>query len=235
MSGPINKKHELSVMNIFMSRLRKAAEREGKRLICAPLDGQDAWLGADCLMSEGSRFAMAEFKYEKPDIRSENRKPHRLAMCKALLGDSTRLHEHEACHLIAWSVRDEKRTIVFNGYSNEVCNAKIWGDQHGLRNTIDPGPRQEDELFVEAFLSGDVGLEFADFEAYVAWLSQFEGSGSNDIELLIENPDEDAFGALHFTSLGELKQWMDNNPPRTKPPSASPRSGPGSSFGPQGG
>lgn len=230
MSSPLNRKHELSVMNVFISRLKKAAESEGKRFIGAPLDGQDAWLGADCLMSEGSRFAMAEFKYEESDIRSENRKPRRLAMCTALRRHKIRLDDHLACHLIAWSIPDEKRTIVLNVYAHEVCNAKIWGEEHGLEDVAYPGPRHEDELFIEEFISGNVGLELEDFEAYVSWLTDFEENGSSSIELLIENPDEDTIGALEFASLSELKLWMDNNPPRPKPPSHS--SGPGSNFGP---
>jgi len=230
MTSPLKRKHELSVMNVFMSRLKKAAEGEGKTFIGAPLDGQDAWLGADCLMSEGSRFAMAEFKYEESDICSENRKPRRLAMCKALRGEEPHLGEHLACHLIAWSIPDEKRTIVLNGYAHEVCNAQIWGEQNGLDDMADPEPRCEDQLFVDEFLSGNIGLELEDFEAYVSWLSDFEESGTGSIELLIENPDEDAIGALEFASLSELKLWMDNNPPRPTPPSRSP--GPGPSFGP---
>ncbi|BAO45402.1 hypothetical protein [Thiolapillus brandeum] len=230
MTSPLKRKHELSVMNVFISRLKKAAEGKGKRFIGVPLDGQDAWLGADCFMTEGSRFAIAEFKYEESDIRSEKKKRRRLAMCKALRGDMTRLSEHLACHLIAWSIPDEKRTIVLNGYAHEVCNAQIWGEQNGLDDKAYPDPRYEDQLFIDEFLSGNMGLTFEDFEAYISWLSDFEDSGTGSIELLIENPNEDAIGALEFTSLGKLKVWMDNNPPRPTPPRSSSSSGP--SFGP---
>ncbi|MCG5534241.1 hypothetical protein LRF89_12430 [Halorhodospira sp. 9621] len=228
MTSPLKRKHELSVMNVFMSRLKKTAESEGKRFIGAPLDGQDACLGADCLMSEGSRFAMAEFKYEESDIRSENRKSRRLAMCKALRREETRLGEHLACHLIAWSIPDEKRTIVLNGYAHEVCNAEIWGEQNGLDDKAFLDPRCKDQSFVYDFLSGNIGLELEEFEAYVSWLSDFEESGTGSIELIIENPEEDAIGALEFASLSELKRWMDNNPPWPIPPGSAP----GPSFGP---
>ena len=231
MTSPLKRKHELSVMNIFMSRLKKAANGEGKTFIGAPLDGQDAWLGADCLMSEGSRFAMAEFKYEESGIRSENKKPPRLAMCQALSGEEARLSEHLACHLIAWSTPDEKRTIVLNRYAHEVCNAQIWGERNGLDDMAYTDPRCEDQLFVDEFLSGNIGLELADFEAYVSWLSDFDESGTGSIELLIENPDEAAIGALQFASLSELKLWMDNNPPQPTPPSSGLGLGSGSGSG----
>lgn len=225
MSASLKRKHESSVMTIFMNRLKKVADAEKKRFIGSSLDGQDTWLGADCLMSEGSRFVMAEFKYEEPDISSEKTKPRRLTMCKALIDDSTRLDEHKACHLIAWSVSDEDRAIILNCYANEVCNVQIWGTQQGLPGTPETDPRLYDDVFVKAFFRGEVGLEFAAFKAYVEWLSELDGGGSGDIELLIENPDEDTFGALQFASLSELKRWMDHNPPKSKPKPKPPSEG----------
>lgn len=217
MSALLSRKHESSVMAIFMERLKKVAVAERKRFIGGSLDGQDACLGADCLMSEGSHFVMIEFKFEEPNIRSEKTKDRRLMMCKALIEDCTRLDCHKACHLIAWSVSDAARAIILNSYANEVCNAQIWGAQQGLPCTPETDPRQYDDVFVKAFFRGEVGLEFAAFKAYVEWLSGLDGSESGDIELLIENPDEDTFGALQFASLSELKQWMDANPPKSKP------------------
>ncbi|NAX22745.1 hypothetical protein, partial [Vibrio sp. V39_P1S14PM300] len=98
----LRRKHEDSVIEIFRKRVEKLARREKKTLISAPLDGQDRELGADFFITEGTRFAIFEFKYKVGDIVSENDKPLRKTLCETLQGAKIPYNQHINCHYIAW-------------------------------------------------------------------------------------------------------------------------------------
>ena len=216
----LKRKHEQSVIDLFLRYLNKASEQQGKKILSFSLDGQDHLVGADYLLTETTKFTVIEFKYDESDISSERNKPIRLVMCSRLEKENDRLIEHMHCHFIAWSSGFLwGRTVYFNNYSNEVCNRKVLGPLCGL---ISGSPIVEERTnadeFIEEFLSGDIGLRFECFHSYITWLinnpDDDDGDGPHEfIELLLLDEDRDNFSMVTFHSLLELKEWLDNHHP----------------------
>ncbi|PWE37894.1 hypothetical protein C9I50_25025 [Pseudomonas prosekii] len=209
----------------------------GRQVTRCSLDGQDTVLGADYLFTNHTKILMVEFKYEKSDIKHEADKPRRLKLCRILdVEDSWRSLSLE-CHYVAWSEVNEinsarRRGVNFNAYYAEVCNQEIFGKQSGLmRKRPHDGLMLKAEHLVEDFLSGDLGTDFVTFERYTDWLMSLEGSGESGIELIVDHPDGGELLLMEFTSVGDLKTWLDSS--NYEPPKPTPKPNPGGFSGPR--
>ncbi len=217
----LKRKHEQSVIDAFFHHLVRAANRQGKKFVYCSLDGQDRLVGADYLLTETTKFIIAEFKYDENDIASERNKPLRHTMCTRLENEPNRQDEHENSHFIAWSSGLLMKIIHLNQYSNEVCNREVLGFECGL-NSAAPiiQKRITADEFIGQCLSGEIGLPFESFHSYVTWLMENPDDGSGDgpqafIELLLQDESRDDLTLIGFSSLVELKNWLDNNYPET--------------------
>ncbi len=213
----LKRKHEQSVIDLFFRYLNKVADQRGKKCFYCSFDGQDRFIGADYLLTAATKFTVTEFKYDESGIASERNKPLRLEMCKRLENEDNRQNEHITCHFIAWSSGFFQKTVHFNQYSNEVCNRKVLGLLCGL-NSGDPtaGERIDADVFINLFLSGEIGLPFESFQSYINWLiknpDNDDGDGPQEfIELLLLDESRDDFALIGFSSLLELKNWLDKN------------------------
>lgn len=224
----MKKKHETSTINGFFDRFKSIAGKHGRELTRCSTDGQDSILGADYVFTNNTKFVLTEFKYEENDLHSEKIKSRRLRLCKLLDKDAVRLRQSLKCHYIAWSVKKHTRTIQFNKYYHEICNAAVFGNNSNLLNdTPDYKERISADSLIEDFLSDQIGANYKLFEVYTNWLLDIEGKSGDGIELMLNNPDSDQLELLDFNSVRELKIWLDQNKPKPRPG----RSSPGSGFG----
>jgi hypothetical protein len=213
----LRRKHEQSVIDLFFRHLTKVARNSGKKFYSFSFDGQDNFVGADYLLTETTKFAVTEFKYEESDIPSERNKPLRHEMCLRLENEAIRKIEHENCHFIAWSSGLILRTMHFNSYSNEVCNQKVLGLMCGLEITNPISEKRINaDLFINQFLSGKLGLPFKFFHSYINWLvnnpDNDDGDGPQEfIELLMLDETMHDFAVIGFSNLLDLKKWLDDN------------------------
>lgn len=214
----LERKHEDSVIDIFRKRAEKLARNGKKRFMSSPLDGQDRELGADLFVTASTKFLIVEFKFQEPQIANEADKPLRLELCKALSTDLVRMKQHIGCHLIAWSTAEDHPDVLLNKYCDEVCNAEIWKESGLAASAPDKHGRIKDVEFIQSVLSAKLGLKYSAFSSYIQWLKKLAGDDNGRFELLMEHPDDDVVEALTFTTLQSLKAWLDNNPPKPKPP-----------------
>lgn len=233
----MKRRHEQSVIDAFSKFMERSALHSGRQVTRCSLDGQDTVLGADYFFTNHTKILMVEFKFEKWDIKHEANKPRRLKLCRILdVEDSWRSLSLE-CHYVAWSEVNEinlvrRRGVNFNAYYAEVCNQDIFGKKSGLMEKHSHNDLMlKAEHLVEDFLSGDLGTDFVTFERYTDWLMSLEGSGESGIELIVDHPDRGELLLMEFTSVSDLKTWLDSTD--FDPPKSTPRPNPSGFSGPR--
>lgn len=233
----MKRKHEQSVIDSFSRYMERSASDSGRQVTRCSLDGQDTVLGADYIFTNHTKILMVEFKYEKSDIEHEAKKPRRLKLCRILDAEDIRRKLSLQCHYVAWSEVIEidlakKRGVNFNAYYAEVCNQAIFGKSSGLmRERAHDGLMLKAQHLVEDFLSGGLGTDFVNFERYTDWLMSLEGSGEAGIELIVDHPDRGELLLMEFSSVGDLKTWLDST--NYEPPKLTPKSKSGGFSGPR--
>jgi hypothetical protein len=232
----VKKKHEQSVIDAFFKYMERRASDSGRQVTRCSLDGQDTVLGADYMFTNHTKILMVEFKYEKSDIKHEVRKRRRHELCRLLdVKEGWRSLSLE-CHYVAWSEAEEinsakGRGVSFNAYYSEVCNQYIFGGKSGLvEKHPNSGPMLKAKHLVEDFLSGNLGTDFVTFERYTDWLMSLEDDGESGIELIVDHPDGGELLMMEFTSVGDLKNWLDST--NYAPPKAQSKPKPGGFSGP---
>ncbi|WP_202368152.1 hypothetical protein [Pseudomonas sp. MWU318] len=232
----LKKNHEQSFIDGFSNYLSRKAQESGRQVTRCSLDGQDTVYGADYIFTNHTNFLMVEFKYDKSDVKLEGKKPRRLTLCRILDDEDGWRQLSSQCHYVAWSEFLEidnvgGRRPRFNAYYDEVCNRAVFGEDSGL---IKQSPYEESRLkaglLVRDFLSGELGTDFQSFEVYTNWLMSLEDSGDTGIELIVDHPDEDELLLMEFTSVRELKTWLDLT--AFEPPKPTPKPKPRGSSGP---
>lgn len=78
----MQKKHEQSIIDGFFNTFFKIAKNNNKHLIRCSMDGQDSILGGDYIFTNNTKFVLTEFKFERSNLSSENKKPKRLNLCQ---------------------------------------------------------------------------------------------------------------------------------------------------------
>ncbi len=131
----MQKRHEQSVIDGFFNTFYKIAEKNNKQLIRCSMDGQDSILGGDYIFTNNTKFVLTEFKYERSNLSSENKKPKRLNLCQKL--DNENLYKNLSLkgHFIAWSEMKHVRKVFFNPYYSQICNRSIFGENSNLKLT----------------------------------------------------------------------------------------------------
>ncbi|ROL62600.1 hypothetical protein BLX41_31375 [Pseudomonas protegens] len=231
----MKKRHEQSVIDAFSKYMERRASDFGRQVTRCSLDGQDTVLGADYLFTNHTKILMVEFKYEKSDIEHEVRKWRRLKLCQLLDVEEGWRSLSLECHYVAWSEAKEinsfRRGVNFNAYYSEVCNQYIFGQESGLVETHpNNGPMLEAKHLVEDFFSGNIGTDFVTFERYTDWLLSLEDNGESGIELIVDHPDGGELLMMEFTSVGDLKNWLDST--NYEPPKPKSKPKPGGFSGP---
>lgn len=209
-------KHEKSVENLFRDNFGQAARDKEFIYTSASLDSQDRLTGADYLFTDHTQFAIIEFKYREGDLPSEVKKQKRLELCEALHAQPTIRPAHDRCHFAAWSDNSPIVTIETNIYFNEICNEQFWGAEFTQVKAPDTSTRSDYNTFIDHFLDGKEGGDFAAFDAYMKWLLALADSKNSTgyLELLISNPLDRRAAGLEFTSVANMQQWVVNNRPK---------------------
>lgn len=193
-------------------------------------DGQDSILGADYVFTNHTNFLMVEFKYEEPNLKSEKLKPRRLKLCRLLDDNDDWRDLSSQCHYVAWSEEIQaapkgRRFVILNGYYNEICNRRIFGEQSALKRKAQRGNlRVRAGRLVDEFLAGDLGVDFHTFQQYTDWLMSLEDREPSGIELMIDDNVEDELILMDFHSIQDLKGWLDTT--TLQPPQPRNSSGP---------
>ncbi|WP_213942289.1 hypothetical protein [Pseudomonas sp. dw_612] len=214
---PLQFKHEKSVENLFKDNFEAAARDKEYEYTSASLDSQDRLVGADYLFTNHNVYAIIEFKYRESDLPSEVKKEKRLHLCHALHKEKQVRALHETCHFAAWS-NTSPITIETNIYYNEVCNKQFWGTQFDKNLLPDTTTRKSENVFIDLFLDGKEGGNFDAFNTYIKWLITLGDANNNTgyLELLISNPLNRRAAGLEFTSVENMKKWIDLNMPKQK-------------------
>lgn len=220
----MKKSHEQSIIDAFSNYFRRRGESIGKKTYRLSVDGQDALVGADYIFTGTTNFTIVEFKYEEKDILAEGKKTLRERMCQYLNRDTARRNESLLCHYIAWSHLDKNsRTVSFNQYYPEVCNARIFPGG-GLSVQA---PQQDIRVnaadLVTQFLENKIGADYPTFRSYVDWLLSISDSRTNNIEVMMDNPEADELAILEFATLDLLNEWLIQNRPTLKKSFSPPR------------
>ena len=227
----MKRKHEQSVIDSFSRYMERSASDSGRQVTRCSLDGQDTVLGADYIFTNHTKILMVEFKYEKSDIEHEANKPRRLKLCRILEAEDIWRQLSLQCHYVAWSEVLEiglvkRRGVNFNAYYAEVCNQDIFGKSSGLvRERAHHGLMLKAQHLVKDFLSGDLGTDFVTFERYTDWLMSLEGNGETGIELIVDHPDREELLLMEFSSVGDLKTWLDSPNYESPKPTPKPKLG----------
>lgn len=214
----LRKKHEQSLIDGFAEHFKRQAEKAGRRVTKCSLDGQDVVLGSDYMFTDNSRFMLIEFKYEASDLAAERAKHRRKNMCLLLDADDTKRSLSVKCHYVCWSVKKAKRQAFMNSYYHEICNRKIFGEESGL-SRVDPDANMKlgADLLIKNFLDQSAGYTFFAFKTYCEWLMSLE-NGSDAVEILLDNPDDDQLEFLEFGTLVQLKSWLEKQQFKPKRP-----------------
>lgn len=206
--------HEQSLADQFNGFMRDRATRLGYNIHSFSLDGQDRDVGADYVLSDASRFALVEFKYQFANLVSERTKPKRLTLCKALTKRSDMREHHDSCHFVAWA---EKSEMQLNVYRKEICNRRIFGDASELEDEVaDTSGRVRAKTFVNEFFDFDYGrsLSLEDFNEYLGWLmTETSGASRSTVELLARDPNADDLVLVRLPSITAAHAWLQNNWP----------------------
>jgi len=234
----VKRKHEQSVIDAFSKYMERRALDSGRQVTRCSLDGQDTVLGADYLFTNHTKILMVEFKYEKSDIKHEVRKSRRLNLCRILDVEEDWKSLSLECHYVGWSEMEvvnsaKRRGVNFNAYYSEVCNQYIFGEESGLvEENPNHGPMLKHKHLVEDFLSGNLGTDFVTFERYTDWLMSLEDDGESGIELIVDHPDGGELLMMEFSSVGDLKNWLDSTSYEPPKPKSKPKPKPGGFSGP---
>ena len=91
-------RHEQAVADSFNKYTQQSAISLGCKFHSFALDGQDRNAGAEYLLTDSDQFCLIAFKYSDTDLVSENKKPKRLKLCKALENEPSYRRLHDRCH-----------------------------------------------------------------------------------------------------------------------------------------
>lgn len=215
--------HEQSLADQFNGFMRDRAAWLGYNIHSFSLDGQDRDVGADYVLSDASRFALVEFKYQFANLLSERAKPRRLKLCQALAIRSDMREHHDNCHFVAWAEMP-KLSMQLNVYRKEICNRRIFGETSELQDEVaDASGRVRAKTFVNEFFDFDYGrsLSLEDFNEYLGWLmTETSGACRSTVELLARDPDADDLVLVRLSSIAEAHSWLQNHWP--SPPTSRP-------------
>lgn len=220
----MRKRHEQSLIDAFSKHFLQIAKDRGRTALSLSLDGQDSVLGADYIFTEGTNFAMVEFKYEVVDLKAEGKKELRSALCINLDREKFRRNQSLQCHYIAWSEKQsEKREILVNKYYPEICNNDIFPHSILRNSNHDTSSRVCADNLIYDFIDGSIGSGFEIFNNYVNWLLSIAGKEGVGVEVMLDNPDSDQLDILEFNSLNLLNDWLfKNRPEAAQSPSFTP-------------
>lgn len=210
------KNHETSVAKTFNDYLTDSATSRNRKVQAFSLDGQDAITGADYLISDHSRFALIEFKWEESDIASEAKKPRRHNLCKKLNDTPKMKRLHDQCHYVAWSHQNSPRAaargVTLNVYRLEVCNQQVLGRGFSVSCAEpDRSQRIRAGLFVDVFLGNPPqrSIVLREFETYLYWLLvETSSSSASTLELVARDRDAKELALITFSSVRQAHDWM---------------------------
>lgn len=213
--------HEQSIADEFNGFMRDRASMLGYRIHSFSLDGQDRDAGADYVLSDSSRFALVEFKYQQANLISERHKPRRLSLCQGLAARRDMRAYHDNCHFVAWAELPAM-TMQMNVYRKEICNCRVFGDASGLRDEgADIGGRVRARIFVDEFFDAEYGrsLSIDEFNDYLGWLmTETSGATRSTLELIARDPHADDLVLVRLPSITSAHEWLQENWP--SPPSS---------------
>lgn len=218
-------KHERAVIDSFNSFFRRRATELGRQIRSFSLDGQDALVGADYLLTDQSRFALVEFKFSQLEIDDEARKDRRLRLCIELESNREMRALHDQCHFIAWAEKPVLKARC-NIYRHEVCNRSVFGAKCGLRAVAPQDNLRTSAIdFTSQFFAGtpsrSLGLD--EFELYLTWaLSGPGGSTRQSLELLAYDENENECAMVILPSIRAAYDWMQQRRPSPSPPRPKP-------------
>lgn len=203
--------HEQAVIDAFNSFVRAKALEAGKGYHEFALDGQDRDAGADYLISDKTRFALIEFKYQEASIAGEARKVRRKTLCQLLEREVELRKLHDNCHFICWS--NSSHGIDLNIYRHEVCNSQIFGPTAALRSPLPhTATRVAAERFASEFLSqSSRSLTVAEFEGYLNWLlTKASVSTLKSVELLARDHTSESCAVITFPNVRAAFDWLQS-------------------------
>jgi len=215
--------HEQSIANEFNSYMRDRAMMLGYNIHSFSLDGQDRDVGADYVLSDASRFALVEFKYQFANLISEKHKSRRLALCQGLASRQDMREYHDSCHFVAWAELPAM-TMQMNVYRKEICNRRVFSDPSGLPDEVAQiVGRVRPRAFVEQFFDHeyDRSLSLEEFNEYLGWvMTETSGATQSTVELIARDPNADDLVLVRLPSITSAHDWLQQNWP-------SQSSGPG--------
>lgn len=221
----MNKIGEAQVIDFFSYYLRDAHNDicgGNQPLAVGNFSGIQDKKFADFFASTNATNILIEFKEFKSEHTAEKIKPLREKLCKELSHYIAAISRQ--CHFIGWREKSCELAVGLNSYIDLVC--PLWGSNEHLMRPCN----FTHIAFVQAFLCGDLGVNYKQFVSYIDHLNNIAGGSAGGLDVpfnaVLYSRNSRGLKATIFQSLNELNELREILQRNISTPSPSRYNGP---------